>query len=154
MSAANRRFSGGGDSALAFIPGSAMRFRRKETVQLLKLLVCTAISEKGDSALAWILGSALPFREKVTVQLIKLLGCTAISGEGDSALAWILGSALPFRRKVTVHFPLFPDSHCHSSRQRQCTFLYSRIRNAISKKGDSALSFIPGSAMHFRERHQ
>ena len=83
---------------------------------MLKLLVCTAISEKGDSALAWILGSALPFREKVTVQLIKLLGCTAISGEGDSALAWILGSALPFRRKVTVHFPIFPNPQCISSR--------------------------------------
>ena len=119
MSAANRRFSGGGDSALAFIPGSAMRFRRKETVQLLKLLGCTAISEKGDSALSYISQSAMHFLEI-----------------------------------ATVHFPLFPDSHCHSSRQRQCTFLYSRIRNAISKKGDSALSFIPGSAMHFRERHQ
>ena len=88
MSAANRRFSGGGDSALAFIPGSAMRFRRKETVQLLKLLGCTAISEKGDSALSYIFQSAMHFLEIATVHfpLFPDPQCIFASGTNKKSL--------------------------------------------------------------------
>ena len=58
-----------GNSAVAWICGFALPFRRKETVRLLDLWISTVTSKEGDSAVAWILGAARPFRRKDAVQM-------------------------------------------------------------------------------------